>query len=60
MMPYFSSYLNRFTSDGGLQAYFIIKPQASIVFHNTLLDGSLFHGYSAAQHGREDYICIQI
>ena len=49
MMPYFSGYLNRFTSDGGLQAYFILKPQVSIVFHNTLLEGSLFRDdYSAS------------
>ena len=45
MMPYFSSYINRFTSDRRLQAYFIVKPQASIILHNTLLDGSLFHDY---------------
>ena len=49
MMPYFSGYLNRFTSDRGLQAYFILKPQVSIVFHNTLLEGSLFRDdYSAS------------
>jgi len=36
MMPYFSDYLNRFTSDGKFQTYFIVKPQAVLVFHNTL------------------------
>ena len=45
MLPYFSGYINRFTSARRLQAYFMIKPQASIVIHNTLLDGSLFHDY---------------
>lgn len=58
MIPYLSSYLNRFTSDGRLQAYFIIKPQASIVLHNTLLDGSLFHDYPAPDSAEGKIISV--
>src|SRR5690606_9075670 len=42
MTPYFDGFVNRFTGRRKLQAYFIIKPQLSLVFHNTLLEGSLF------------------
>ena len=42
MTPYFSGYINRFSSPRKFQAYFIVKPQLSVVFHNTLLEGSLF------------------
>ena len=60
MLPYFSGYTNRFTSARRLQAYFMIKPQTSIVIHNTLLDGSLFHDYPEPTKRGKDYICIQI
>lgn len=42
MTPYFDGLVSRFTSPRKLQAYFIVKPQLSLVFHNTLLEGSLF------------------
>jgi len=42
MTPYFDGYINRFSSPRKFQAYFIVKPQLSVVFHNTLLEGSLF------------------
>ncbi len=42
MTPYFSGYINRFSSPRKVQAYFIVRPQLSVVFHNTLLEGSLF------------------
>lgn len=42
MTPYFDGYINRFSSPRKFQAYFIVKPQLSIVFHNTLLEGSMF------------------
>jgi hypothetical protein len=42
MMPYFDGFVNRYSSPRKFQAYFVVKPQLSIVFHNTLLEGSLF------------------
>ena len=42
MTPYFDGYIHRFSSRREFQAYFIVKPQLSIVLHNTLLEGSLF------------------
>ena len=57
MMPYFSVFLNRFTSDRELQAYFILKPQVSIVFHNTLLEGSMFRNdYSVSSSSERNAI----
>jgi lipid A 3-O-deacylase len=54
MTPYLSGYINRFTSPGTFQSYFIIKPQASIVLHNTLLEGSLFHNDLKVDEGSEN------
>jgi hypothetical protein len=42
MTPYFAGLVNRYSSPRKFQAYFIVKPQLSLVFHNTLLEGSLF------------------
>lgn len=42
MNPYFSGVTNRVTSVRGFQGYFAIKPQVSLVAHNTLLEGSIF------------------
>lgn len=42
MTPYFDGLVSRYSLPRKFQAYFIVKPQLSIVFHNTLLEGSLF------------------
>ena len=56
MMPYFDGLVHRYTASRKFQAYFIVKPQLSLVFHNTLLEGSLFRrDYS---RGRDSDVVI--
>lgn len=62
MQPYFNGYLSQFgtakqngTARRGhrLQAYFIIKPEAQLIFTNALLEGGMFSSNTHEVNGKE-------
>lgn len=60
MSPYFQGYLSQYTSHrthigskrrSRLQAYFVLKPEASLIFTNALLEGGMFTSNPNLQQG---------
>ena len=61
MTPYFEGYLSQYTNAKssntakhrkGIQAYFIIKPEAEFIFTNALLEGGMFSNNSYEDNGK--------
>ncbi len=60
MTPYFNGYISQYTTGDqkatkrrrGVQAYFIIKPEAEFIFTNSLLEGGLFANNTYEDNGK--------